>query len=391
MNIRPGRLFQVGAVALTIGFGVSGVVPAAYASVQPASAVPADSQDNFINSVAPMAQQMNLQYDIPASVAIGQSADESNWGQSGLSANYDNYFGFKCTSATDPGPIATGCQWLNDSTGGAYYRVYSSVFDSFADYARLLTTDSAYADALPYRNNPNEFIQHVGPTYSTNSGYASQVIALMQQYDLYRFDTGSQESIAPSSSQVVYEANTQTTEAFARGQDGRLDHTYLTSAGWQPWSTIGPDSLFQGDPEAIYEPNTQTTEVFARDVNDHLIHTYLTSSGWQPWSVIGTEVIASDPVAVYEANTQTVDVFARGQDGRLDHTYLTSAGWQSWSTIGLDSLFQGNPVPVYEPNTQTADVFAGDVNDHLIHTYLSSAGWQPWSVLGTEVISPYGQ
>jgi hypothetical protein len=50
---------------------------------------------------------------------------------------------------------------------------------------------------------------------------------------------GSGGGGVPSSGEVVYEANTQTTEAFARGLDGRLDHTYLTSAGWQPWSTIG--------------------------------------------------------------------------------------------------------------------------------------------------------
>jgi hypothetical protein len=80
-------------------------------------------------------------------------------------------------------------------------------------------------------------------------------------------------------------------DVFARDQDGRLDHTYLTSAGWQPWSTIGPGSLLQGNPVPVYEPNTQTSEVFADDVHDHLIHTYLTNAGWQPWSTIGTYTI----------------------------------------------------------------------------------------------------
>jgi hypothetical protein len=55
-----------------------------------------------------------------------------------------------------------------------------------------------------------------------------------------------------------------------------------------------PGSEYYG---RLYEPDTQTTEVFARDVNNHLIHAYLTSAGWQPWSTIGPgSLLQGNPV-----------------------------------------------------------------------------------------------
>jgi hypothetical protein len=78
---------------------------------------------SFINAAGPAAQQVHKEYNIPASVVIGQAADESRWGQSKLSADDKNYFGFKCLSKDNPRPgPAIGCKWRTNSSGmdGAY-------------------------------------------------------------------------------------------------------------------------------------------------------------------------------------------------------------------------------------------------------------------------------
>ncbi|WP_245848197.1 glucosaminidase domain-containing protein [Lentzea kentuckyensis] len=150
----------------------------------------------YIAAAGPAAQSVMAEYDIPASVTVGQSILESAWGASKLSVNDRNYFGFKCTAPGSPGPIAIGChayttQECTPSCHNvtAYFRVYASMRDSFRDYGRLLTTSSNYAGALPYRHDPNRFITEVAKKYATDPNYASKVISLMRNHDLYRFDT----------------------------------------------------------------------------------------------------------------------------------------------------------------------------------------------------------
>ena len=61
----------------------------------------------FINAVAPMAQESQRIYGVPASVTLAQAILESGWGGSTLSRYGQAYFGVKCSS--DTGPYATNC------------------------------------------------------------------------------------------------------------------------------------------------------------------------------------------------------------------------------------------------------------------------------------------
>jgi flagellum-specific peptidoglycan hydrolase FlgJ len=169
-------------------------VDSAYAESMKAS----DFHDDYLAAAGPAARRVQAEYNIPASVAAGQSVLESDWGRSTLSANDRNYFGFKCVSPSDPGPIATGCHQYNTTECTplchpevAYFRVYRSMEDSFRDYGRLITTSSYYANALPYRTDPDRFIREVAKSYATDPDYATKVIDLMRNYDLYSLNSGS--------------------------------------------------------------------------------------------------------------------------------------------------------------------------------------------------------
>ncbi|MCR6481305.1 glucosaminidase domain-containing protein [Amycolatopsis sp. OK19-0408] len=169
--------------------------PIDQASVRDA-ALDAGYQAEYVGSAGPIAQAIHAAYDIPASVTVAQSILESNWGRSKLSTAELNYFGFKCVTPTSPGPIAVRCASYPTTECipspchpvDAFFRSYASVFDSFRDYGRLLTTSSNYAAALPVRDDPDAFVRAVARKYATDPEYANKVIKLMDRYDLRRFD-----------------------------------------------------------------------------------------------------------------------------------------------------------------------------------------------------------
>ena len=60
---------------------------------------------------------------------------------------------------------------------------------SFLDHGRLLDYADRYNAAFEYPNDPDRFIREVHKAgYATDPNYSKSVIALMQRYNLYRYD-----------------------------------------------------------------------------------------------------------------------------------------------------------------------------------------------------------
>jgi flagellar protein FlgJ len=160
----------------------------------PASAVP--PADFIASSVGP-AQDSQREFQVPASVTIAQAILESSWGESGLTVNDRNYFGIKCVSPGNPGPIAVGCRAYPTTECQpppchpvtAYFRVYNSMTDSYRDHGALLRNASRYAAAFAHTGDPDAFITEVWRAgYATDPNYPDSVIRLMRQYNLYQYD-----------------------------------------------------------------------------------------------------------------------------------------------------------------------------------------------------------
>jgi flagellar protein FlgJ len=162
------------------------------AATTPAPSLVAPSHDAFITSMA--AATAAAHASIPASVTIAQAILESNWGQSALSREANNYFGIKATG----GIGSDGAVWmptLEYVNGGSYtvvapFRAYRSLADSVADHAALLQQLSIYRSALQATNDPDEFARRIARAgYATDPAYADKLIGLMQRYNLYQFDS----------------------------------------------------------------------------------------------------------------------------------------------------------------------------------------------------------
>jgi hypothetical protein len=156
-------------------------------STTPVSATSAHQA--FINAVAPGALATQRRYGVPAAVTIAQAIDESGWGQSMLAINDHNLFGIKGTgpagSDVQPTEEYENGQWV---TTNAPFRVYHNVAESIEDHGELLATSGYYTQAMADRSNPDAFANALTGVYATNPEYGSDLVNVMQQYNLYRYD-----------------------------------------------------------------------------------------------------------------------------------------------------------------------------------------------------------
>ena len=180
------------ATLVVLALTAAGLVSSTVAVTQSQAAV---DTDGYIARAAEAAKASKAKFGVPRAVTIAQSILESGWGRSGLTTKYKNYFGIKCAALVSP--YQKGCVALKsyEYVKGkkklyvSRFRVYSSMEKSFLDHGRLLEYNDRYNKAFKYPNDPNQFIREVHKAgYATDPNYSKSVIALMQRYNLYRFD-----------------------------------------------------------------------------------------------------------------------------------------------------------------------------------------------------------
>jgi flagellum-specific peptidoglycan hydrolase FlgJ len=158
-------------------------------SPPPAATPGTAAQQAFISEVAPGAIAAQHRYGVPAAVTIAQAIDESGWGQSELATADRNLFGIKGT-----GPAGTDMQPTREYQDGTWvtrtapFRIYHDIAESIADHGQLLATSPAYQHAMADRRAPDAFAADLTGVYATDPDYGSGLIALMKQYNLYRYD-----------------------------------------------------------------------------------------------------------------------------------------------------------------------------------------------------------
>ncbi len=215
-------------------------------SQPPATQVPETAaQRAFISEVAPGAVAAQRRYGIPAAVTIAQAIDESGWGQSELAVQDHNLFGIK--GAGPAGSVERPTEEYRDGgwvTATASFRVYHSVAQSIADHSRLLATGESYQQAMTDRHYPDAFANDLTGVYATDPDYGANLITLMRQFDLYRYDPAS--SAAPQA----------TTEAAAADHSADLPGLELIglALGGSTHGVPGPRGATQGGTAAGRAP-----------------------------------------------------------------------------------------------------------------------------------------
>ncbi len=173
---RSGRFAQWAGSAGLLG-------TAANAQALDAYAPSPKGRTNFVQSHLGAAQRVARESGIPAHYMLGQAGHETGWGQSEIrgagGANSFNLFGIKATGGWT-GKVAeiTTTEYINGEARKvkAKFRAYDSYEESFRDYARLISQNPRYAQAMQSRGSAKDYaaaLQKAG--YATDPQYANKL------------------------------------------------------------------------------------------------------------------------------------------------------------------------------------------------------------------------
>lgn len=154
-----------------------------------------EERENFILTLVPVAQRLQRQYGILASISLAQAAVESNFGQSQLSALYNNLYGVKTDVADESKVLLPTLEFVDNEWIGIedYFKVYPSWDASMESHAQLIyhgtSWDANFYDAVLAGSNYVEQahgLQEAG--YATDPDYANKLIEMIEAWELYQYD-----------------------------------------------------------------------------------------------------------------------------------------------------------------------------------------------------------
>jgi LysM repeat protein len=152
------------------------------------------SYEQYIKQYNVLAVQHQKRYRIPASITLAQGILESGAGQSKL-AKSNNHFGIKCGSSWKGKKV-----YHDDDKRNECFRAYNSVEDSYEDHSQFLANGPRYT-AL-FKLNPTDYrgwakgLQTSG--YATDKAYANSLIKIIEDYELYLFDSSKASTSSTS-------------------------------------------------------------------------------------------------------------------------------------------------------------------------------------------------
>lgn len=151
----------------------------------PASWGKTDRYKEYIERYSAMAESEMAEFGIPASITLAQGLLESAAGASTLAREGNNHFGIKCHNSWNGATMLR-----NDDAPDECFRVYDDAANSFRDHSLFLTR-KRYASL--FLLDPTDYsawahgLKKCG--YATDPHYADRLIAIVERYELYRFDT----------------------------------------------------------------------------------------------------------------------------------------------------------------------------------------------------------
>ncbi|QTU83491.1 LysM peptidoglycan-binding domain-containing protein [Carnobacteriaceae bacterium zg-C25] len=312
-----------------------GVMSASFAAMQIVSTVSPTvvhaqtKQDEFIDSIAPFAQQLAHENDLYASVMIAQAILESGWGESALSARPNhNLFGVK---GAFNGQSTTMNTAENTPDGTVYYidaafRKYPSYKESLQDYISVLKGTQFYRGA--WKSNTSSYqdaTAYLTGRYATAVNYNTVLNNIIAQYNLTRFDT-------PHTVTTPTPNSTQTTQISTPSTASK---TYTVKSGDSVWGISMAHGISMDDLRAW------------NNIQNNLIHpgqVLKVSNGTTPQLVVTQPTTVVTPAPVVE------DVaFRSATPAQVAKTYTVKSGDSVWGIsmehgISMDDLRAWNNI-----------------------------------------------
>ncbi len=142
------------------------------------------SREDYVKTYSDLAMKEMARVGIPASITLAQGCLESGNGNSTLATRGNNHFGIKCHEWTGKKI------YHDDDSRHECFRSYDTPYESYMDHSQFLTTRDRYASLFELK--PHDYrgwakgLQSAG--YATANNYASLLIKIIEDNELYRFD-----------------------------------------------------------------------------------------------------------------------------------------------------------------------------------------------------------
>jgi LysM repeat protein len=160
--------------------------------------------ETYIKKYKAIAIIEQKKYGIPASITLAQGLLESGAGKSTLAVEGNNHFGIKCTDWKGDK------LYQDDDQKNECFRKYADAKESYEDHASFLVTRSRYASLFSLK--PTDYknwaigLQSAG--YATSQSYATNLIGLIELYDLNSLDEDNSTKATTKKAKPVIEEKT---------------------------------------------------------------------------------------------------------------------------------------------------------------------------------------
>lgn len=158
----------------------------------------------YINKYDEIAVEQMKKYKIPASITLAQGLLESGAGQSQLARRSNNHFGIKCGSSWR-GPSVRH----DDDRRNECFRAYYNPIQSYEDHSKFLANGKRYAFLFDLKTTDYRGwargLKKAG--YATNPAYASKLIQIIEDYELYKYDSKNKKQKEKVYKHDIYIAN----------------------------------------------------------------------------------------------------------------------------------------------------------------------------------------
>lgn len=235
-------------------------------SIHSTQAAPSANVSNFISQYRSIATEISLKQGIPVSIVLGQAMLESNCGKSDLSVNAKNFFGVKWRKGMPYERVSKhDDDYVNGKLVESYFVKYNSPEESFQHYAYVLSRSTYQAlyqyERTDYRNWAHG-LQKAG--YATNPQYAMELIKVIENNNLQRFDIP--KSLSPD------DYGTETATAQTHTDEDTLDMIIISG------SVETPKNIQQQQPSAKKMPATIQTNKQIKQNDEQLEMIIISSS-----------------------------------------------------------------------------------------------------------------
>ncbi|QCI86731.1 LysM peptidoglycan-binding domain-containing protein [Vagococcus zengguangii] len=219
---------------------------------------------SFINSIAIQASMVAENNDLYASVMIAQACLETGYGASklGQSPNH-NLFGIK---GEYNGKFVSMLTWEDDGKGNTYwieakFRKYPSFKESFQDNAHVIKTTSFssgnYYYSGAWKSNTHSYKDATAwltGRYATDTSYGTKLNAIIEQYNLTKYDSSSVENndlASNNDEHIVASGDTLYSIAIKY-------HTTVSNI--KIWNKLSSDTIYIGQKLLVSQENSPSQE-----------------------------------------------------------------------------------------------------------------------------------